>query len=207
MSMIDINCLYISKGVMIFAGNVSCREKYEDIYGRVRFERIENTIIDIHFWEFHLLSFEPYFFTELSYIKSVLQSFLHKQMGSMSKSNPDSLDKFRVGDMMRGSLSFRKITKDEKKEQFLLIEHNVPKIRHKGKDAPPRLYEGQSVSYDYQEALMLDLCIGKAMNMFESKSVHPKNKKVFNDNWNVDDWVKAYYTDYFPITELPFSLR
>lgn len=186
-------CYY--KNVNIFVLHTCCHNEYKDSYSRIRSERIENTFVDVYFGTFRMLSTDPFFFTELSYFKSVIHTFLNERMGSMSKSDPTSERKFQIGDDYRGTLTFQKTTKNrtvrDKKEPFLFIRHDLPS--HVLAKLSPISYSGASSEFDYQEVKMLDLCLGKALNLYDARVVHPENNKELSENWDNRRWTDDIY--------------
>ncbi|HOS28683.1 MAG TPA: hypothetical protein PK528_10240 [Syntrophorhabdus sp.] len=189
--MFDVNCICYVKELRIFAINVYDYKRHNELGSRTRFERIENTFIDAYFGTFRMLSTDHLFFTELSYFRSVTHSFLHEKMGAMSKSDPQSGHSFSIGNGRKGTLSFKKITRslsaNARKEQYLSIRHDPPP------NVPIKIgsqyYNGALSEYDYQEVKLIDSCIGKALNLYDTRVTHIENVKELLANWNVANWI------------------
>jgi len=182
--MIEAKCICYLKLFKIFSINVFQYYEYVTKVGsKRRRDRLENTFIDVYFYEFRMFSNHEFFFPELSYVKSVTHSFLYGRMGSMSKSDPDSTSRFSIGDKSRGHLTFQKITKSmptkNKKEQFLSITHECANYKF-------------TSEYDYQEVKALDIGIGKALNLYDHRVIHPENLKILEEDWDAEDFMIVF---------------
>ena len=195
---LEAKCIYNRIHILIFVIQVLNHYEYRDSDNRLHSERIENTFIDINIGGFQMRSIYPHFFHELSFIKSIMHLFLYGKMGSMTNPNPESIsnmadpyhsfkDRLCWGDPLRGYLYFRLVRKDisgkDKKEAFL----NITTKFH------PRVYENSNVEegsfdYDYREVEQLETCLGKALNLFDHRIIHPLNKKEFLEKWDMTKW-------------------
>ncbi len=183
--MLRSNCLCLSKELKIYSTHVYNYLKHEETGSRIWFERIENTFIDVYFGYFRMFSTNPYCFTEMSYFKSVIDTFLSEKMGFMSKSDPYSLKRFEIGDGIRGILLFSKQTRtlsENKYEQFLRITHIYPPkpINNETKTSLTYL----SVDYDIQEVKHINSCLGKALSIYDTKVIHPQNEKEMIEKYS-----------------------
>lgn len=190
--MLEAKCLYNRFDVLVFFIHVLNHNEYKDSDNRLRSERIESTFIDINIGGYQMRSIHPFFFHELSYIKSITHLFLYEKMGSMTNSGPGSKNRLMWGDPERGYLHFKLIRKDiagkNIKEAFLSITTEFPPHVC----ANSAVEEG-SFNFDYREVKQLDSCLGKAMNLYDPRIIHPRNKKEFLEKWDMTRWENHVY--------------
>jgi len=126
---------YHWKNVHIEITKTQVLQRHKDTYGTDRDILVRNVEVGIWFWKYYVQGL-----TRLVFIKSVLQAFLHNRMGDIP-----------AEDFVIEFLRLKRTQKDGKqfvKFELCGIDGSVDKEEY----------------FNYQEVVMLDIALGKALN-------------------------------------------